>query len=238
MANIATSNLFLALAGGIFPALFWLWFWLREDRLNPEPKKTILKAFLAGMLAVIPAFFAEHLALVIFENNQTALISSWAFIEEVSKFILIYLLVMRNKEFNEPIDAVIYMITGALGFAAVENFLFVINADTVFISLITTGMRFIGATLLHIVSSAAIGVMIAFSFYKRKVVKIEYAILGVITASLLHAIFNLLIIKNAGVSLFLVFSFVWLLIIVLLLVFEKIKRLTKVNSTFYKKLDI
>lgn len=235
MADIISSNIFLALTGGILPALFWLWFWLREDRLHPEPKSLIIKAFMAGMLSVIPAFVFEHIFFAFIKENQPELIISWAFTEELFKYLLIYFAVMKNKDFDEPIDAIIYMITGALGFAAVENFLFVINSETIIITLVTTGMRFIGATLLHIVSSATIGATIAFSFYRKKIIKKEFAILGLVTATLLHSIFNLLIIKSTGAGLFITFSFVWLLIIFLLLIFEKIKKLNT-NTCFYKNL--
>ncbi len=43
----------LALLGGIIPSLVWLWFWLKEDNAQPEPKGIIATIFFVGMLAVI-----------------------------------------------------------------------------------------------------------------------------------------------------------------------------------------
>ena len=71
---------------------------------------------------------------------------------------------------DEPIDAVIYMITVALGFSALENALFLsnlISTSSFAQSIITGNSRFLGATLLHVASSAAVGVMIGLSYYKN-----------------------------------------------------------------------
>ncbi|KKW26148.1 MAG: hypothetical protein UY70_C0035G0005 [Candidatus Kaiserbacteria bacterium GW2011_GWB1_52_6] len=41
-----------AAAGGLLPALAWLWFWRREDAPHPEPRRLIALAFAAGMITV------------------------------------------------------------------------------------------------------------------------------------------------------------------------------------------
>ena len=46
------DRFFLALTFGILPALLWLWFWLHEDRLHPEPRKTIMFMFLSRNVIV------------------------------------------------------------------------------------------------------------------------------------------------------------------------------------------
>src|SRR3989339_737850 len=42
----------IAFAGGVLPALVWLWFWLKQDRENPEPRGLITLSFVAGMAVV------------------------------------------------------------------------------------------------------------------------------------------------------------------------------------------
>ena len=54
-----TNVLIIALIGGILPALFWLWFWIREDKEKPEPKKLLFGAFVGGSIAVLIALFFE-----------------------------------------------------------------------------------------------------------------------------------------------------------------------------------
>jgi len=43
----------------LIPGLFWLWFYRRKDKTNPEPRKLILKIFVWGMLITIPAIGIE-----------------------------------------------------------------------------------------------------------------------------------------------------------------------------------
>ena len=126
------------------------------------------------------------------------------------------------------------MITAALGFAALENTFFILGPlldGNLFEGLITGNLRFIGASLLHTVSSAVIGVAIAFSYYKQARLRHDYLIFGIATAIVLHTVFNFFIIQESGVHIFIVFGGVWLAAIILLLLFERIKRIRKYPPT-------
>jgi len=216
-----------ALAGGIFPALAWLWFWRREDAPHPEPRRLIALAFAAGMVTValvIPMqkFIAPFLA------TQTLIFTAWSAIEEVMKFLVAKVTVLRRREDDEPIDPVIYMVAVALGFAAVENTLFLISplsGDSLVQTVMTGNLRFVGATLLHVLSSAVIGVALGLSFYKSKRARRLYTVGGVILAVLLHSVFNFLILNTAEEHLLRTFGLVWLGLIALLGVLEYIKRI-------------
>lgn len=215
---------------GIIPAFIWLWFWLKEDK-HPEPVKMITLAFLGGMLSVFLVLPFQHFVCSHASCDSTgATVSTFTFIalaalEEIFKFGVVYFIALRNKVTDEPVDDIIYLIISALGFVAMENTLFLV--DTIhsgdFIGTIITGnLRFVGASLLHIVSSGVIGIFGALAFYKSNLQKAEYFGIGIVIAIILHTIFNLFIIHETDI--FLVFSGVWVAIIVLLLVFEKIKN--------------
>lgn len=223
------ETFFYALLGGILPALFWLWFWLRQDKRCPEPRGLIFLAFMTGMLAVPLVIPLEKWAQGYFAGG-IFLIVIWSFIEEAMKFLLAYITVLRRKALNEPVDAVIYMITVALGFAALENALFLTNPllEGDFLqSIITGNFRFLGATLLHTLSSATIGAAIAFSLYRRKSVKRTYIFFGFILAVTLHALFNFFIMESNGEKILFVFFGVWIGILALILSFEKIKQIKR-----------
>lgn len=214
---------------GIAPALLWLWFWLREDRLHPEPKKLIALTFVAGMASVFFAYFIEK-GIEGWVSGAMLTIVLWALTEEFLKFSAAYITAFRRKDYDEPVDALIYLITAALGFAAMENMFFIISdfIDGNFLSgFITGNLRFIGASLLHVLSSATIGVFMALSFYKRsRFGKLVALVFGLALAGTIHAAFNFYLLKNTYVyTTLLVFSSVWAAIIVLLVAFEKIKRL-------------
>ncbi|KKQ77941.1 MAG: hypothetical protein A3A96_04165 [Candidatus Zambryskibacteria bacterium RIFCSPLOWO2_01_FULL_39_39] len=220
------NTIIFSLLGGILPALLWLWFWLKEDRLHPEPKTRILLVFVAGMVSVFVVLpFEKFVYSLTLSSISLITIILWAITEEVFKFITAYFTALKNKVADEPIDAVIYMITAALGFSALENTLFLFNLiDTGLFSesIITGNSRFLGATLLHVASSATIGVMIALAFYKRPLIKKVFLCTGIAMSVLLHTVFNLLILKVQD-DLFFVFTGVWVLIVLLIVMIEKIK---------------
>lgn len=224
----------LAFILGLLPALIWLWFWLKEDE-HPESAKMITLSFLGGMLAVLFVLPLQRLVYDHIQNEQALSFTLWAAIEEIMKFGLVYFIALRNKKVtDEPVDDIIYLIISALGFVTFENTLFLIpsveNGD--FLNLIIHGnLRFIGASLLHIMSSGAIGIMLALSFYRSRMEKTIYVISGIIIAIVLHTAFNLFIISGAEGNIFLVFGMVWVGIVVLLLMFEKVKHLRE-NSNF------
>lgn len=216
-----------AAAGGILPALAWLWFWRREDSRHPEPRKLIALAFLAGMVTVA-AVIPVQKAVAPFLGSMTFVFIAWSIIEEVFKYIAARFTVLRRRDDDEPIDPVIYMVTVALGFAAAENTLFLLSplaGDTIVQTVMTGNLRFVGATLLHVLSSAAIGVFLALSFYKPRRIKRRYALYGVILAAVLHSSFNFFILNTAEDHLLRTFAFVWLGVIALLATLEFIKRL-------------
>jgi len=224
---MSLESLFFALLGGILPALIWLSFWLREDAMHPEPRKRLMLAFLAGML-VVPAAIPLEKSVYGLGLSSLMLIVAWASIEEILKLLASYFAALRTKDDDEPLDHVIYLITAALGFAALENTLFLLAplSDGDFLTGIVTGnLRFIGATLLHVAASASIGVWLAFAYYQGVGSKIYHLICGLATAIVLHTLFNFFIISNNGSYTLKVFLAIWVIIIGLMVIIEKIKKI-------------
>jgi protease PrsW len=224
----------IAFLSGFIPVLLWLWFLEHEDK-NPEPKKVTILAFFAGVLTVFAVIPFQYMVTILFDTSVAAdqpaiVIVLWAAIEEVGKFLVAYFLVLRRIENDEPIDSLMYLITTALGFAALENALYLLNPlrqGDIVQAVITGNFRFIGATLLHVVSSSMIGVALAFAFYKSITVKRVSLALGLAGAILLHTFFNFSIIIDAGSRAIISFFTVWIALVILLLIFEKIKQIKK-----------
>ncbi len=232
------NNLLFALIVGILPALFWLWFWLRED-LHPEPRYALIFTFIMGMASVFLAFFFEYLVMKItgkFGIEETLagsmlILILWALGEEVVKYLAAKHAALENQNFDEPVDALIYLITAALGFAALENvfFLFDISEKSgILTGFITGNLRFLGATLLHTATSAIVGASIAFSFFHKEDRR-RNVIGGIVLATILHFIFNYFIIKSEGMSILKIFIPLWIAIIAIIFIFEKVKRIKKEN---------
>ena len=240
LSSITSTDVFLAFVAGLLPALLWLWFWLKEDS-HPEPRQVLILTFLAGMMMAVVALFLEQFALFAvnktFKSFSPAFVSIfllfvWATIEEIAKYKAAKSVALRLPSFDEPIDAIVYLITAALGFAALENTLFllkVIGAQGMLVSFITGNLRFLGATLLHIITSSIVGASIAFSFFHRE--KIFHNVLGgLLLATALHTLFNYFIIKSGSANLFKIFIPLWFAVVVLIFIFEKIKGLKKNNN--------
>ena len=228
MINLETAT--YALLSGIFPALVWLVFWLREDKKNPEPKKLILRTFLFGMGAVMIVLFFQKWVDTLFPGTTLLAVILWVVLEETFKFVAAFLGGLKSTEDNEPIDPIIYMITAALGFVALENALFIVGpliGKDIITSVITGNLRFIGASLLHVVSSGIIGVSLAFSFLKPRGQRVIFAILALILAIILHSGFNLAIIHWDNDGAIFAFGLVWIGVILLLLAFEKAKTIAR-----------
>jgi RsiW-degrading membrane proteinase PrsW (M82 family) len=275
-----TNVLIFALLGGIVPALFWLWFWIREDRLRPEPKSALFSAFIGGIIAVLLALFFELVIYFLLVDANTTSIKDFPniiltplqnfaqshdlanaqsgfwdrfqnlfknidvkkiflvviiapIVEELFKFILTYHICLRRKVNDEPIDASIYMLTAALGFAAVETALILtepFSQGKILDGFIASNFRSIGPMLIHLISSAMIGLFIGLAFYKTKIKKFLYMITGLVLAVILHAFFNFFIVLNDtthNITFFWTACLgTWILVVVLLVIFERVKKVT------------
>jgi RsiW-degrading membrane proteinase PrsW (M82 family) len=226
MLSADPKILMLAFAGGVIPSFAWLWFWLREDKSNPEPRGLLAIIFILGMLSVF-------LVIPIQKFIQTTGISSnwqmisWAAIEEIVKYLAVLIILYKTDITNEPIDWAIFLITAALGFAAFENTLFLIKPFSLgqtTVGLMTSQLRFLGSTLLHTVASGMIGISLGLSFHLGNFAKKMYLFIGIIFAVTLHSTFNFFIMNNNGSDILKVFAFLWVATVINLLLFEKLRK--------------
>ena len=190
---------------GILPSFLWLLYYLKKDT-NPEPKVKILKVFIGGAISAIFAALIEILLLKnVFQVNNCPWLPYWvsllyvflivALIEETLKYLAVKIIIFRDMHFDEPIDSMIYLITSAMGFAALENVLLFFSegmspTDTFLVAI----FRFLGATFLHALCSGIFGFFISLSFTKIRKRKILFLV-GFSTAVLLHAAYNFSIIQ-------------------------------------------
>jgi len=238
MTNVAL------VAMGLIPSLAWLWFFSRKD-CHPEPKNLLAQTFLMGIiispLAILFQFSFAQFASTITGTSQTLTQNSsyfflWAAaVEEVIKFYAVKMLILKNPEFDEPIDAMIYMITAGLGFAAMENILvmFRIFPDGTQTTLATWALRFTGATLLHALSSGLMGYFLAMSWFFRDHGK-KLIVIGFIMATIFHFTFNIFLsaFENRVTGLIYSTSLLMVMAFLVSILFDKIKeRHTKTTAT-------
>jgi RsiW-degrading membrane proteinase PrsW (M82 family) len=221
---MSVHSLIYSLLAGIVPSGIWLWFWLREDA-KPEPRSLLGITFLGGILAVIAAIFVEKYIAGLVDDSALRY-TLWAAAEEILKFVAVAVIALPSYYNDEPIDAMIYCITAALGFAALENGLFLLgplSGGEIAQSIATGNLRFIGATLVHIVSSAMIGFGLGYTFYRGAFSRIVGVLVGLSAAIALHAAFNLSIINSDSGEILRSFGWVWGAVIILMVLFEEVK---------------
>ena len=234
---------------GILPSFLWLCFYLKKDK-EPEPKLLLFKIFVYGGLITIPTviiqgFVLSQIPTSYFSTPLSFLIITlilMALIEEVFKFSVVRSNILKNSEFNEPIDAMIYMITASLGFAAAENFLVLIfpvsqslmgNSFYLITEEIIWGnifqisiVRFLGATFLHALCGAIIGFFIGLSFFKKE--RERLILPGLFLATVLHTLYNFSIIKiKEGWNILVPFSLLITLYLFVSFCFGKLKQIKK-----------
>jgi RsiW-degrading membrane proteinase PrsW (M82 family) len=222
---------------GVIPSAIWLLYYLRKDK-QPESNSMVLRIFFYGMLIAVPTVLVEmgilrelaNLNINPFYLSLLNIFVAVAFIEEFMKYLVVREKVLRHHEFDEPTDAMIYMIISALGFAASENILMLFSLGPVFVLQKTVSLsafRFVGATFLHALSSGTIGFFLALSFYKHKS-QLPLTLLGLGISTLLHGIYNFSIIKMDELSGF----FIPLIVLTGLAIFVSLgfRRLKKIKS--------
>jgi protease PrsW len=158
----------------MIPGVIWLWIFYRTDLYEPEPKRLVLATFGLGVLAILPAFggerligmaypFLEHIERAAQSGNDSAwpmLVGCFFIIgpcEELAKFLAVRLFIYRHKEFNEPLDGIIYAAAAALGFASLENVLYVFDWRTSHLNWSALGVRSLLALPGHVVFATTWG---------------------------------------------------------------------------------
>jgi len=222
---------------GIIPIALWLMFFLWQDIQKPEPLKWLLILFGVGVLITPLVWYGEGLLMRVLKVDLNTNLSflniiivytGIAIIEELVKFWSAFFVLKKNKYFDEAIDVMIYLIILALGFGLVENILAAsqeINEGNLLLSVLQTmSLRFVGANLLHALSSGLIGYFWAWQLiYQKRHFLYEGLILGI----LLHASFNIAIIKFGGPAVFFVSLGLFLAAVFLLWAFDTLKKIKK-----------
>lgn len=228
------SLLFIAL--GVLPSLIWLSIYIKEDD-RPEPNRFILKTFFLGALFAPVAAGIEFLLVngvrtVGWPDYVINFLIFFVFIgltEEYCKYLAVRLGVLKNPVFDEPTDAMIYLIVSGLGFAALENtlalfhFVATTSTDLTGQALEIIILRFLSSTLLHVLASAVVGYYLArYEFFTKKGITL---LKGLLIAALLHGAYNTLTIASNSFQ-----SLEPTILVILLLALTA----TGVNLLFYK----
>ena len=141
-----------------------------RDKYEKEPIRLLLLSLFFGALTVIPIMFLESFLAGfagLFSGLSAAAWNAFivaAFSEELFKCIVLYLLIWKSRDFNEKFDGIVYAVFVSLGFAAVENVLYVMGNG------VGTGIsRAITAVPAHAIFGITMGFYFGMAkFYEKK----------------------------------------------------------------------
>ncbi|MCF0206192.1 MAG: PrsW family intramembrane metalloprotease, partial [Bacteroidales bacterium] len=117
----------------VIPAVVLIAYILYRDKYEREPLKPVLISFFAGMLAVpIDLLLIDLLNLEIlpyyFSGAMREVADAFvlaAIPEELSKLVILFIVIWKNKNFNERMDGIVYAVCVSMGFATIENVMYV-----------------------------------------------------------------------------------------------------------------
>jgi RsiW-degrading membrane proteinase PrsW (M82 family) len=209
---------------------------MSEDKEHPEPKKMIFFTFVAGMMSAVALLLMRGF-LPVFSGNTVQSITFFAALEEVAKVLFVMIVVFPTKFIDEPIDYVIYFVTGAIGFSALENILYLAQVATrqdIVSFLLVGNMRFLGATILHTATVAVVGIGLGMAFFKSRKQKVLYGLGAFIFGIGLHTLFNYFILLHTRQGILTTFAGIWFVAFIVIVVAGRLKHLHRFSKASSK----
>ncbi len=191
-----TGYLFLL---AVAPAAFWLWYFYNKDRYEPEPLSWILLVYIFGIVVTIPVAFIEGtLSIIVPEFLIVVMVAP--IVEEAGKYLVVKKTVWESLEFDEPVDGIIYAAAAGLGFATLENVIYVFSAvETSLLLALQTGLlRALISVPGHVLFSAMWGYSLGKARFLPQEQRTGVIATGLILAIAFHALFNLLLYDAIG----------------------------------------
>lgn len=184
----------------ITPAIIGLAAIYLSDRHDREPAKLLVVTFLLGCLSVIPSIIVEEILVWfnIFPGVFGAFYNAFVvagFTEEYFKRLMILKLPLKTNHFNEKLDGIVYGVFCSLGFATVENIIYVVFTYTnnPFVGL----YRGIFSVPAHAIFGVTMGYYLSLAkFEKDKVRKHKNMLKSLWIPVFLHGMFDFILMAN------------------------------------------
>lgn len=216
----------------IFPVIFLLYFVHKKDP-HPEQMKFLMKIFGLGCLSAIPVLFCEMFydRVLQIPDSYGSFALFWntfwgiAFVEEIFKWIAMFAMSYRSKKFDETYDGIVYGAFSSMGFACIENLLYVVLG----FSVVTGIFRAITAVPGHFCYGVIMGYFMSRARYNKEKGKsgIIYILLSILIPTALHALYDYLILDDTGLNIL-----IWFVLIIAMFIscFILIIRAAKNNA--------
>ena len=187
----------------VIPAMVLIFYVVWRDRLHPEPGGQLVKAFFMGFLTIPLALLFASLIGQIFmslppiEGVGALLVTSLmqaAIPEESSKLLILWLFLRRCRHFDEHMDGIVYAVCVGMGFATVENILYVTSSGPQFLKVLSLGLsRAFLAIPGHFAFAVIMGYFYSLASFKGKQTHRKYMLMAWGFPVLAHALYDFLL---------------------------------------------
>ncbi len=183
------------------PILILSFYIFIRDKYEKEPIRLLLTGLVLGVFFSVPILFTELFFLKYTPSNYilSKIYTSFfvaSFTEEFYKFLLLYLIIWKNPNFNERFDGIVYSVFISLGFAGIENFLFISNNIETMVY--TSSMRAIISVPAHFFYGVFMGYYLSYAKFNKDY---KYFFISFAVPVILHGLFDLIVILNSPFSL-------------------------------------
>lgn len=160
-----------AITIALAPAIAFGLFIYQKDRYDREPLQLLLSVFFLGAFSVIPVYFVELFLSSInpFSGTLSILFISFiiaGFTEEFFKRLVVLKTAYNSQYYNEKLDGIVYCVFSSLGFAAVENIMYILGGKNIFYIGITRGIFSVPA---HMLFAITMGYYLSLSKYAKDI---------------------------------------------------------------------
>ncbi|MGL5330636.1 MAG: PrsW family intramembrane metalloprotease [Peptostreptococcaceae bacterium] len=188
-------NIIIFAIAPVIACLLWIYL---KDKYDKEPIRILIKYFVLGVISSIFGIIIERYLMKINITNSLDLALYTSFIvagltEESLKAIILIPNLLKEKYFTEKLDGIIYSVFLSLGFATVENLIYILYESDALVLQVSLS-RAVIAIPAHIMFAITMGYYISkYKFEKYKFKKREYLIMAVLVPILLHGIFDFIL---------------------------------------------
>lgn len=239
---------FILLILAILPTIILGWYIYKNDKIEKESSGLLAALGASGLGAIavtLTLSFISYAISPIFSADTStldplslavAVFIGIALIEEFSKWIFVYIIAWKHREFNHVYDAIVYCVFVSLGFATLENILYVFSAANFAESLSIALNRMIfsvpGHTFFGVMMGYYLGLAKLTSVHGIKDKSRTNLILSILIPTIAHGFFDyfLMLGSNIGFILFLVF-----VVILFSVAINKIKRLSEIPTLLFNE---
>lgn len=189
------------LALAILPVIVLLIYIYKQDKYEKEPVRMLALAFLLGILSIPLALFLDGVIDVMIGGTSVFYMAFFqaGIPEEFAKWVLFMLVIWRNKNFDEFFDGIVYMSFIGLGFACVENIMYVFGEQELLSSLRVGVMRAVLSVPAHFLFAVIMGYFLAMAKFVRAN-RTKYLCFSLLFPILAHGLFDYLLMLSSFVS--------------------------------------